>query len=146
MLSRPKGYSTLTSVLVVKDTESTIELLKNVLDATVVSFLKNPKTNKVMHACISIGESSLIFSDPCPEMKSDESKSQSFYLYVNDVDKAYEKALSFGFESVEDARDMFWGDRLATLKDPNGHNWTLAQPIKTVSEEELMEAIAQIPS
>jgi len=34
---------------------------------------------------------------------------------------------------------MFWGDRLATLKDPFGHEWSIATHIEDVSPEEMQK-------
>ena len=40
-------------------------------------------------------------------------------------------------------RDMFWGDRYASVKDPFGHSWTFATHVRDLSPEELAEAARQ---
>lgn len=51
------------------------------------------------------------------------------YLYVPDVDAQTAKAVAAGAELVEKARDEFWGDRCAKLRDPDGYYWTLATKV-----------------
>jgi hypothetical protein len=36
--------------------------------------------------------------------------------------------------------DMFWGDRMGSLVDPFGHNWTIATHIKDLTQEEMVKA------
>jgi len=47
------------------------------------------------------------------------------YTYVGDVDKALTKARAAG-AGVSEAEDRPWGDRVATVTDPDGYRWVLA--------------------
>lgn len=47
------------------------------------------------------------------------------YTYVDDVDTVLGAARRAG-AAVEEAEDKPWGDRVATVKDPDGHRWVLA--------------------
>ena len=49
----------------------------------------------------------------------------ALYTYVGDVDKALTKARSAGAGTAE-AEDKPWGDRTATVTDPDGYRWVLA--------------------
>ena len=49
----------------------------------------------------------------------------ALYTYVGDVDKALAKARAAG-AGVSDAEDRPWGDRTATVTDPDGYQWVLA--------------------
>src|SRR5258706_4159086 len=49
----------------------------------------------------------------------------ALYTYVADVDKALTKARAAG-AGVSDAEDRPWGDRTATVTDPDGYRWVLA--------------------
>src|SRR5260370_26123935 len=53
----------------------------------------------------------------------------SVFLYVADVDGVCAKALCAGAPAHTLPADMFWGDRHATLKDPFGHEWSIATHI-----------------
>lgn len=48
------------------------------------------------------------------------------YLYCDDVDGFYANAIDRGAESIDPPRDMFWGDRACTLRDPDGYVWSFA--------------------
>jgi len=50
----------------------------------------------------------------------------NLYVYVEDVDAVFQQALRAGGEVCYEPRDMFWGDRCAQVRDPDGYRWTLA--------------------
>lgn len=50
----------------------------------------------------------------------------SLYLYVGDVDQFYKHALQHGAVSEFEPQDMFWGDRMCSLKDSEGYIWNIA--------------------
>ena len=52
---------------------------------------------------------------------------QSFYLYVDDVDAVYARALEAGAKSLSEPQDQFWGDRFAQVEDLDGYRWALAR-------------------
>ncbi|AOK28725.1 MULTISPECIES: VOC family protein [Burkholderia] len=54
---------------------------------------------------------------------------QSFYLYVDDVDETYRRALDAGAKSLSEPQDQFWGDRFAQIEDLDGYRWSLARRI-----------------
>jgi PhnB protein len=41
--------------------------------------------------------------------------------------------------------DVFWGDRYGVVRDPFGHKWSLGQPVREVSDEELSKAMQEFP-
>ncbi|MGF1605758.1 MAG: VOC family protein [Rhodothalassiaceae bacterium] len=53
----------------------------------------------------------------------------NFYLYCDDVDAAYDRALAAGALSEEAPTDQFWGDRTARVTDPDGYSWMLATKV-----------------
>ena len=52
---------------------------------------------------------------------------QSFYLYVDDIDATYARALAAGAKSLSEPQDQFWGDRFAQIEDLDGYRWALAR-------------------
>jgi uncharacterized glyoxalase superfamily protein PhnB len=62
------------------------------------------------------------------------------YLYVEDVDAAYRRAVAAGAKAVMPVQEMFWGDRMGSLEDPFGHRWSMATRIKDLSPEEMTKA------
>ena len=64
----------------------------------------------------------------------------SLHLYVKDCDKAFERAKKAGAEVVRPLEDAFWGDRIGRLRDPFGHEWSVATHKKDLSPEQIQEA------
>jgi uncharacterized glyoxalase superfamily protein PhnB len=61
------------------------------------------------------------------------------YLYVDDTDATYQRALEAGGESLEEPQDMPYGDRRCMVKDPGGNIWQIA----THNEEAFLEFMRQ---
>nr|MDT0522523.1 VOC family protein [Streptomyces sp. DSM 41633] len=60
---------------------------------------------------------------------------------VTDVEASFAKAVDAGAEVVMPLEDQFWGDRYGMVRDPFGHQWSLGQPVREVSPEEIAQAI-----
>jgi uncharacterized glyoxalase superfamily protein PhnB len=60
----------------------------------------------------------------------------SIYLYVEDCDTVYKRALKAGGISVMEPADMGTGERYGGVKDPSGNIWWVATHIEDVSQEE----------
>ncbi len=50
------------------------------------------------------------------------------YVRVADVRAAFARALALGASEVDPVRSMFWGDDVATVRDPAGNLWQIATP------------------
>ncbi|MDN8011072.1 glyoxalase/bleomycin resistance/extradiol dioxygenase family protein [Burkholderia multivorans] len=55
---------------------------------------------------------------------------QSFYLYVDDVDATWQRAVDAGAKSLTAPQDQFWGDRFAQIEDLDGYRWALARRLE----------------
>ena len=66
------------------------------------------------------------------------------YLYIEDSDGAYRRALAAGAISLEAPADMFYGDRRATVKDPFGNIWQIATHKEDLSLEEIRNRAAAL--
>lgn len=67
----------------------------------------------------------------------------ALFVYTDDVDALWDRALSAGAEVVYPLEDQFYGDRSGRVKDPFGHTWGLGQHIEYVSEEEMERRMAE---
>ena len=65
------------------------------------------------------------------------------YMYVEDVDAVYKKAMEAGGKSVMEPIDQFYGDRSGAVEDMAGNQWWIATRKENVSSEELMRRSAQ---
>jgi PhnB protein len=96
----------------------------------------------IMHAEFRIGDSVLMLSDEMPDMGAKSPKAYGgtpvkFYVYVENVDAAWKRAIDAGAKPVVPVQDMFWGDRLGCVEDPFGHAWNLAQHVSDPTPEEM---------
>jgi len=62
---------------------------------------------------------------------------QTVHIQIaTDVDAHCERARAAGFEILAKPATQFYGDRTYRCRDPEGHIWTVAQNVQTVSREE----------
>ncbi|HVP99866.1 MAG TPA: VOC family protein [Roseiarcus sp.] len=59
---------------------------------------------------------------------------------LDDIDGHCERARSAGAVILAEPQEQFYGDRTYRARDPEGHNWTFAQPVRAVSREEAEKA------
>jgi hypothetical protein len=95
-----------------------------------------------MHADITIGDSHVYLADEMPEFGC-KSPAQlggtpvTFYVYVENVDAAWKRAIDAGAKETMPLMDMFWGDRCGKIDDPFGHGWNLAQHVKDLTPDQI---------
>ena len=150
----PEGYHTVTPYLTVDDAASAIAYYKKAFGATERLRMDTPD-GKVGHAELEIGDSLVMLSDPTPEATTRPPSelggtSAGIFLYVDDVDAVVKKALRAGATVTMEVADQFWGDRFGSIRDPFGHEWSIATHIEDVPSEEMAErakaAMAQMAS
>jgi|SRR5690242_12950836 PhnB protein len=139
----PDGYHTATPYLTVKNASEAIDFYKQAFGA-IELFRMNGPDGKIAHAEIKIGSSPVMLSDesPCTETKSPETlngTSTAVFLYVEDVDASFRRAIHAGARETMPVQNMFWGDRFGKLSDPFGHRWLLATHVEDVSPAEMEE-------
>ena len=138
----PDGYHTLTPYLRVRDGTKAIEFYKRAFGAEEIVRMPGPDGKGVMHAELRIGDSPFMLGD---EMKdwgalSPESLGGTgggIHMYVPDVDAAMARAEAAGGKVTMPVADQFWGDRYGKLKDPFGHEWSLATHKEDPTPEEM---------
>ena len=127
----PEGYHSVTPYLVVDDANAAIKFYERAFGA--VEKFRMPMGDRVGHAELQIGDSVVMLADEFPDMghlgpKSRGGPTSSILLYVEDVDTAFNKAINAGATQQRALENQFWGDRMGTLQDPFGHQWSLASP------------------
>ena len=137
----PDGYHTATPYLAVHDAAKAIDFYKRAFDATELHRMQGPQ-GKVMHAELKIGDSIIMLADEMPSADTRSPQSlggttAGIFLYVKDVDAAYNKATAAGAKATMPPADMFWGDRYGKVADPFGHSWSLATHKEDVAPEEM---------
>jgi PhnB protein len=128
----PKGMHTVTPFLLVENAAGFIKFLKNGFGGEQTYIMK--AEGKVMHATVKIGDSILMVADV---MEPQHPMPAQFYLYVEDMDMVYKKALKAGATSLREPLDEFYGDRSGAVRDEWGNHWWIATHTEDVSEEEI---------
>ena len=136
----PDGYNSVTPYLVVDDAKRALEFYRDAFGAE--EKFRLPMGDRIGHAEIKIGDSFVMLADEFPEMghlgpNARGGPTSSIVLYVEDVDSAFQKALAAGASEQRPVQDQFWGDRMGTLTDPFGHQWSLATHVEDVSEADM---------
>ncbi|HKQ18381.1 MAG TPA: VOC family protein [Candidatus Eisenbacteria bacterium] len=138
----PEGYTTITPSITLNDAARGIEFYKKAFGATERMSMKGPE-GKVMHAELQIGNSIVMLSDEVMNMRSAKTlggSPVSFYVYVENSDEAFKRAISAGGKEIYPIHDEFWGDRVGGVEDPFGYKWSLATHTKELSPAEIEKA------
>ena len=122
--STPVGWHSVTPRLVVHDVARLVQFLKQAFAATGDFHTDIPCE-------IRIGDSLVMVSGVGPR----DAMPAFLYLYVDDIDATYQRALTAGAQSLEEPQDMPYGDRRGMVKDPAGNIWQIA----THNEEAFQE-------
>jgi PhnB protein len=85
----------------------------------------------VVHAKVRPGNSILEMGEAHEEFQPMPSMS---YMYVNNVDAAYERAIKASAKSIFAPVDQPYDDRNAGVEDPVGNQWYLAARVRDVSQ------------
>lgn len=129
----PEGFHTVTPYLIVDNAAKLIEFIKNAFGGR-VTFISNGDENKVMHATVSIGTSTIMVSDTMEGMGP---RTAMLFLYLEDADGVYKKAIDAKATSVQEPRTEFYGDRAGAVKDEWGNEWWIATHVEDVAPEEM---------
>jgi uncharacterized glyoxalase superfamily protein PhnB len=110
-----QGYHSVTPRIVVADAAAQVAFLRAVFHATGEHQADRP-------AELRIGDSLVLVTPagvraPFPAF---------LYVYVDDADAAYRRALAAGAVSLEEPLDTPYGDRRAMVRDPFGNVWQVA--------------------
>ena len=116
---QPDGWHTVTPRIVVSTPQGLIEFLSTVFGAQGEHHAGRP-------AEMRIGDSVIIISDGGGVR---DSMPGFLYVYVEDVDAVYQRAIDAGAESLEAPTDLPYGDRRSMVKDSWGNLWQIATRI-----------------
>lgn len=129
---QPDGWHTVTPRIVARDPQSLVTFIKSVFCAKGEYRVGAP-------AEIRIGDSVVMVSDD-----GEREMSQAFlYVYIDDADAAYRRALAAGAMALEEPMDTPYGDRRAMVKDRWGNTWQIATRKEDLSTDEMRTSGAQ---
>ncbi len=144
--AQPAGYHTVTPYLMIRGAAEAIAFYKEAFGAVEVVRIPGPG-GSIGHAELKMGDSIVMIADEHPGMvhagpQTLGGTSVSMLLYDPDVDTRFAHATAVGATVLRPVEDQFYGDRTGTLRDPFGHEWTIATHQKDVSHEEMRRIVA----
>ena len=118
-LFTPSGWRTVTPRIVVDGAQELVEFINHVFGSAGDYRPEAP-------SLITIGDSMVMISEtgarsPMPAF---------LYVYVEDTDAAYGRALDAGARSLEEPTDLAYGDRRAMVEDKWGNTWQIATHLR----------------
>jgi PhnB protein len=144
----PEGSSAVMPRLFCRDPGVELEFCKTTFRAEELVRRPGPDGG-ISHALIKIGGEMIMiesewpgFANRAPQM--DGSSPVAIFIYIEDVDKAMERAVAGGAKILVPAANQFWGDRIGWIMDPSGHVWTIATRVEETTEEQRQERLARI--
>jgi PhnB protein len=136
----PEGYHSLSVALTCKNAASAMDFYKRVFQARELLRMPGPG-GQIMHAEMQIGDSRIFVNDEFPGMAAAPAPGAStgvyLFLYTEDVDSVYNRAIAEGCQVTMPLADQFWGDRYGKFVDPYGHAWGVAAHVEDVAPEEM---------
>lgn len=123
---RPDGFHTVNPYLFADDPEELISFLINAFDATEIIRTTMPG-GEIANSIVKVGDSCFMISQARDQFLGMRA---SFYLYVNDVNLVYNRALENGAKSELEPMDMDYDDRQGGVVDPAGNYWWISKRLK----------------
>jgi len=121
------SYHTVTPYLVVSDADAELTFLSAAFGGTEANCQRTAE-HTVMHAEIRIGDSLVMLGQAGGPWKP---RPAALYLWVDDVDATYARALRAGAVSESEPADKPYGHRNAGVIDQNGVTWWIGAPVKS---------------
>ena len=120
---QPDGWCTVTPRIVTDDVRGLIEFLRTVFAATGEYRTAAPTEMR-------IGDSIVMISGEGER----EAIPAFLYVYVEDADEIYRRAIGAGSASIEEPQDTPYGDRRAMVRDLWGNRWQIATHLQGQSK------------
>ncbi len=135
--------NTVVPMLIIDNAAEALDFYVNALGAKLIYNMPTTDGKKVMHASIEIGNTRIYISDVVPD-KGTKTSGAAFCLYTHHVDAAFKKACEAGAKEKTAPKDMFWGDRMGSVEDKFGVQWTFARHVRDVTPDEIKEAMKKM--
>lgn len=137
----PAGYHTITPQLTLDNAAETIEWYKRAFGAEELGRSVGPD-GKIMHAELRIGDSRFMVNDVMMGSRGPQAFGGSpaaLWLYVENSDELFQRAVNAGATVQMPIADQFWGDRAGAVADPAGYTWWMATRKEELTESEVQQ-------
>jgi PhnB protein len=148
-----KVYGAVSAALTVADIPAAVSFYQKALGFTKRSIMNGPD-GKPIHAELTLRGTVIMLGPENAAMGKRTAKNigaspVALYLYVENVNKVVDKATKLGASNQGPVMDMFWGDRVGTIVDPDGYTWMIgthkAEPTAKEMKHGMEEMMKQQP-
>ena len=129
---RTKGFSWVCPALTVRDAAASLAFYERAFGFQRVNAMSGPD-GTIQHAEMRYQDVTIMFSpegafgNTCKAPATSRAECPlTLYVYCPDVDAMAQRARQGGAQVLSEPADMFWGDRMSRLKDPDGYVWSFA--------------------
>lgn len=122
----PQNHQQVIPYLILRQPTKFLLFTKEVFDAKELDIIYHEDKTTIMHAEIMIGDSVIMFASTTEQYAEQVA---GLFIYVDDADAHFEKALAHGARSIKEPSDECYG-RSSGILDPCGNTWwiTKAEP------------------
>jgi PhnB protein len=131
----PEGYHTISPYFAVRDAHGLVDFLKQAFDAR--AEVHTMPDGTILNAQVQVGDSMVLIGQAPKDHPDDKLMPAMLYMYVEDVDAVYKKAMQAGGKSIREPADQFYGDRTGAVADLAGNQWWIATHKEEMSPEEM---------
>lgn len=121
-MEKPKDHHAIIPYFTVSDADQLLKFLIEIFGGAIIVEDRYPN-GRIQHARVRIGDTVIMLNESNELYTSNVSQ---MYIYVEDVESIYFKALSTGAVSIMEPNVRPHGDNLAGIKDPCGNIWWVA--------------------
>ena len=136
----PEGYHTVTPYLTVADAAAQIDFLRRAFGAE-ETYSHTDDKGKISHAEVRVGTSMIMIGQAREQWTP---RPASFYLYVEDVDAVYKRAVAAGGKPMQEPTNQAYGDRSGGVEDSQGNHWWMATHFEDVSPQEIQRRYSEM--
>jgi PhnB protein len=129
----PEGYTAVTPWIISRDTAQLLDFVKEAFGAEEIARVHN-EDGTIGHAEFRIGDSIVMAFDAQEEWPDIPS---FLRLYVEDGDAVYRRALEAGATPVTEMTNLFFGDRVGRVRDPQANLWWIQTRLEDLDPEEM---------
>lgn len=141
-----KQYGAVSATLTVTDVKAAVSFYQKAFGFKSRGIMKGPDGSP-MHAELELRGATIMLGPEMPgwskSAKSIGDSPARLYLYVESADKVVAKAVKLGATAKGPVMDMFWGDRVGTVVDPEGYTWMVATHKAEPTPREMAKAMKE---
>ena len=136
----PSRYARVNAWVISRDTDAEVRFLTSAFDAVETPGSRMLDADgDIGHVEVELGDSVVMLFDAKPDWAPTPAHLR---LYVEDAATTLDRAVAAGARVVTNPTLLAFGERIARIRDPQGHLWWLHERVEEVAPDELVSRYA----